>query len=70
MAAERAKSSAKLATVSAADAANKELYGADGQYNPKLAKAAKRRSKRLAKTGGDDAFDFDEAFGEEDEEME
>lgn len=55
---------------SAADAQNRELYGAEGQYNPKLARAQRKKAKK-AKGASDEDYDFDEAFGEgEDTEME
>ena len=36
------------------------LYQAEGQLNPHLARAQRKKLKKRAKTGGDDdAFDFD-----------
>ena len=45
------------------------LYQAEGQLNPHLARAQRKKLKKRAKTGGDDdAFDFDVL--EEDAEVE
>ncbi|KAK9814574.1 hypothetical protein WJX72_008095 [[Myrmecia] bisecta] len=43
------------------------LYSEEGQFNPHKARADKKRAKKNKELGDPDAFDFDEAFGEEEE---
>lgn len=57
----------------AADAQNRQLYGEEGQFNPRVARAEKKRARKgrgasvggSASAGGGEDYDFDEAFGGE-----
>ena len=41
---------------------NTQLYASEGQFNPHAARAERKRRKKAAARGGDEAYDWNEHF--------